>query len=287
MKIVVIGNGMVGYKFCEKILSKSANTPIELVVFGEEPRPAYDRVHLTSWFDGKTADDLLLATADWYLEQGIRLHLGDPVLQIDRTHKMVQSYKGVVENYDYLVIATGSAAFVPPVPGMDKKGVFIYRTIEDLEMMKAYAPNARSGAVIGGGLLGLEAAKALLDLGISNTHVVEFSSRLMPRQIDEQGSAILQNKLAGLGLKVLTGKNTREVLGDEAITGLQFSDDTILETDILVVSAGIKPRDELARAAGLNVGPRGGIVINEQMQTSDSFIYSIGECALYNNMIYG
>ncbi|MEZ2440913.1 nitrite reductase large subunit NirB [Chitinophaga sp. RCC_12] len=287
MKIVVIGNGMVGYKFCEKIISKSADTPIELVVFGEEPRPAYDRVHLTSWFDGKTADDLLLATADWYVEQGIRLHLGDPVLQIDRINKTVQSYKGIVETYDYLVMATGSAAFVPPVPGMDKKGVFIYRTIEDLEMMKAYAPGASSGAVIGGGLLGLEAAKALLDLGINNTHVVEFSSRLMPRQIDEQGSSILQNKLASLGLKVLTGKNTREILGEEAITGLQFSDDTILETDILVVSAGIKPRDELARAAGITVGPRGGIVVNEQMQTSDSFIYSIGECALYNNMIYG
>ncbi|PSL47873.1 assimilatory nitrite reductase (NAD(P)H) large subunit precursor [Chitinophaga niastensis] len=287
MKIVVIGNGMVGYKFCAKMISKSVNTPIELVVFGEEPRPAYDRVHLTDYFAGKTADDLLLATAEWYTEQGIRLHLGDPVLHIDRTNKTVRSYKGITETYDYLVLATGSAAFVPPVPGIDKKGVFIYRTIEDLEMMQAYAPKAKSGVVIGGGLLGLEAAKALLDLGISNTHVIEFSSRLMPRQIDDKGSFILQSKLESLGLKVLTNKNTSAILGNETVTGLQFSDDTILETDIVVVSAGIKPRDELARQAGLETGPRGGIVVNEQLQTNDPFIYSIGECALYNNMIYG
>lgn len=287
MRIVVIGNGMVGYKFCEKMIPKSAGTVTELIVFGEELRPAYDRVHLTSWFDGKTANDLLLASAEWYAQQGIQLHLGDPVVQIDRENKTVLSHKGITTTYDYLVIATGSAAFVPPVPGIDKKGVFIYRTIEDLEMMKAYAPKSTRGAVIGGGLLGLEAAKALLDLGIRHTHVIEFSSRLMPRQIDEQGSAILQTKLASLGLQVLTGKNTREILGDDAITGLQFADDTILETDILVVSAGIKPRDEVAKAAGLLTGPRGGILVNEQMQTNDPAIYAIGECALYNNMIYG
>ena len=287
MKVVVIGNGMVGYKCCEKLIARSASSPLELVVFGEEPRPAYDRVHLTSWFDGKTANDLLLAPLGWYTDNGIRLHLGDPVIQIDRTHKTVTSYKGIIEQYDYLVIATGSAAFVPPVPGMDKKGVFIYRTIEDLEMMKAYAPQASCGAVIGGGLLGLEAAKALLDLGISNTHVIEFSPRLMPRQIDEQGSAILQHKLHQLGLKILTGKNTREVMGNEAVTGLQFADDTILPADIVVVSAGIKPRDELAKACGLATGPRGGIIVNEQLQTSDPYIYAVGECALHNNMIYG
>ncbi|NLR63087.1 nitrite reductase large subunit [Chitinophaga varians] len=286
MKIVVIGNGMVGYKFCEKILTKSAKTPVELVVFGEEPRPAYDRVHLTSWFEGSTAD-LLMATTEWYEQQGIRLHLADPVIAIDRQQQTVRSYSGIVETYDYLVLATGSAAFVPPIPGVEKKGVFLYRTIEDLEMMKAYAPQARSGAVIGGGLLGLEAAKALLDLGITNIHVVEFAPRLMPRQIDDKGSRLLQEKLGQLGLKVLTSKNTRKITGEETVSGLQFTDDTFLKTDMLVISAGIKPRDELAVAAGLATGPRGGIVVNEQLQTSDPLIYAIGECALYQNMIYG
>ncbi|WP_343744890.1 nitrite reductase large subunit NirB [Chitinophaga sp.] len=286
MKIVVIGNGMVGYKFCEKILTKSAKTPVELVVFGEEPRPAYDRVHLTSWFEGSTAD-LLMATTEWYEQQGIRLHLADPVIAIDRQQQTVRSYSGIVETYDYLVLATGSAAFVPPIPGVEKKGVFLYRTIEDLEMMKAYAPQARSGAVIGGGLLGLEAAKALLDLGITNIHVVEFAPRLMPRQIDDKGSQLLQEKLGQLGLKVLTSKNTRKITGEETVSGLQFTDDTFLKTDMLVISAGIKPRDELAVAAGLATGPRGGIVVNEQLQTSDPLIYAIGECALYQNMIYG
>ncbi|MGN7818974.1 nitrite reductase large subunit NirB [Chitinophaga sp. 22536] len=286
MKIVVIGNGMVGYKFCEKILTKSPKTPVELVVFGEEPRPAYDRVHLTSWFEGSTAD-LLMATTEWYEQQGIRLHLADPVIAIDRQQQTVRSYSGIVETYDYLVLATGSAAFVPPIPGVEKKGVFLYRTIEDLEMMKAYAPQARSGAVIGGGLLGLEAAKALLDLGITNIHVVEFAPRLMPRQIDDKGSQLLQEKLGQLGLKVLTSKNTRKITGEETVSGLQFTDDTFLKTDMLVISAGIKPRDELAVAAGLATGPRGGIVVNEQLQTSDPLIYAIGECALYQNMIYG
>ncbi|MBC9912995.1 nitrite reductase large subunit NirB [Chitinophaga varians] len=286
MKIVVIGNGMVGYKFCEKMLTKSAKAPVELVVFGEEPRPAYDRVHLTSWFEHNTAD-LLLATTEWYEQQGIRLHLADPVVAIDREQRTVRSHSGITETYDYLVLATGSAAFVPPIPGVEKKGVFLYRTIEDLEMMKAYAPHARSGAVIGGGLLGLEAAKALLDLGITNIHVVEFAPRLMPRQIDDKGSLLLQEKLGQLGLKVLTSKNTKKITGEESVNGLQFTDDTFLKTDMLVISAGIKPRDELAIAAGLPTGPRGGIVVNEQLQTADPFIYAIGECALYQNMIYG
>lgn len=287
MKIVVIGNGMVGYKFCEKLCARITPGAVDLVVFGEEPRPAYDRVHLTSWFDGKTAEELLLATPEWYTQKGIRLHLGDPVIRIDREHKMIYAAKGAAEAYDYLIMATGSAAFVPPVPGIDKKGVFIYRTIGDLEMMKAYAQRAKTGAVIGGGLLGLEAAKALLDLGIRDAHVIEFSSRLMPRQIDEKGSVLLQGKLEELGLKVLTNRNTKVITGDEYITGLQFTDDTFLQADMLVISAGIRPRDELAKAAGLETGARGGIVVNEQLQTSDPSIYAIGECALYNNMIYG
>ncbi|WP_044218453.1 nitrite reductase large subunit NirB [Chitinophaga pinensis] len=287
MKIVIIGNGMVSYKFCEKIISRIPAGTAEIVVFGEEPRPAYDRVHLSEFFAGKTADDLLMAPADWYAANDITLHLGDPVQQIDRSNKTVHSYKGITEAYDYLIIATGSSAFVPPIPGVDKKGVFIYRTIEDLELMRDYAPRAKRGVVIGGGLLGLEAAKAMLDLGITDTHVIEFAPRLMPRQIDESGSRILEQQLNQLGLVIHTNKNTSEVLGGDTITGLQFADETHLAADMLVISAGIKPRDELAKLSGLETGHRGGILVNEYMQTTDPEIYAIGECALYNGMIYG
>ena len=235
MKIVVIGNGMVGYKFCEKLTAKAQPGQFEIVVFGEETRPAYDRVHLSEYFAGKTADDLTMAGLDWYAENNIRIYLGDPISYIDREQKTVRSHHGITESYDYLVLATGSAAFVPPIPGVEKEGVFIYRTIEDLEMMTAYAKKAKTGAVIGGGLLGLEAAKAMLDLGVTDTHVIEFAPRLMPRQIDDAGSNILKSKLESLGLSIHTSKNTSEILGDQFITGMQFSDDTKLDIDMLVI----------------------------------------------------
>ncbi|UYQ93378.1 nitrite reductase large subunit NirB [Chitinophaga horti] len=286
MKIVIVGNGMVGYKCCEKLVAR-AIPGISIVVFGEEPRPAYDRVHLSSYFDGKTEADLQMAAPDWYTTNNIRLHLGDPVQHIDTQAKTVLTHTGLVEHYDYLIMATGSSAFVPDIPGVDKNGVFVYRTIEDLEMMQAYAPKAKRAAVIGGGLLGLEAAKALIDLGIADTHIIEFSPRLMPRQIDQNGSRILQHKLESLGLKIHTAKNTTEITGDDVITGMQFADDTSIQVDMLVISAGIKPRDELATLAGLETGRRGGIVVNDRMQTSDPSIYAVGECALFDGMIYG
>ena len=287
MKIVVIGNGMVGYKFCEKLRAKQNATQIELVVFGEEPRPAYDRVHLSAFFAGKSAEDLSMAPLEWYAANEITLHLADPVQSIDRELQTVRSFKGITERYDYLVLATGSSAFVPAVPGVEKDGVFIYRSIEDLEMMTAYARKAKTGAVIGGGLLGLEAAKAMLDLGIADTHVIEFAPRLMPRQIDDAGSAILRNKLELLGLKIHTNKNTSAVTGQDCISGMRFADDSAIDADMLVISAGIKPRDELAKLAGLETGLRGGIVVNEKMLTADERIFAIGECALYNGMVYG
>jgi nitrite reductase (NADH) large subunit len=286
-KIVVVGNGMVGYKFCEKLRSKADASQFQILVFGEEVRPAYDRVHLSEYFAGKTAEDLSMAPARWYAENNITLHLGDPVVNIDRETKTVHSHHGLTATYDYLVLATGSSAFVPTIPGVEKDGVFIYRTIEDLELMTAYAKKSKKGAVIGGGLLGLEAAKAMIDLGITDTQVIEFAPRLMPRQIDEAGSKILVSKLESLGLTVHTSKNTTVITGEECIKGMEFSDGSSLEIDMLVISAGIKPRDEIARHAGLATGPRGGIVVNSQLQTSDDFIYAIGECALYNGMIYG
>ncbi len=283
--IIVIGNGMVGYKFCEKLVKKTKS--FNLIVFGEEPRRAYDRVHLSEYFNGKTADDLSLSAENWYEENSITLYLSDPVQEINLAEKKVHSRNGISLNYDYLVLATGSGAFVPNIPGIEKEGVFVYRTIEDLEMMKAHAAKSKNGAVMGGGLLGLEAAKALLDLGIQETHVVEFAPRLMPRQIDSAGSNLLQTKLKELGLNVHLNKNTSEIAGGHKIESLKFNDETELKIDMLVISAGIRPRDELAKLAGLQTGTRGGIMVNEKMQTSNEFVYAIGECALYDNMIYG
>lgn len=284
--MIVIGNGMVGYKLCEKLISKEI-TGLQLTVFGEETLPAYDRVHLSDYFSGKSAYDLSLATTQWYADNNIVLHLGDPVLEIDRSAKTVRSFKGLELGYDLLVFATGSSAFIPAFPGIDKNGVFVYRTIEDLNLIRRHAPLTKTAAVIGGGLLGLEAAKAMLDLGISNTHVIEFAPRLMPRQLDEKGSLILQQQLKNIGIESHTGKHTAAVLGNETISGLIFSDGSLLAADMLVISAGIQPRDQLAKDCGLATGPRGGILVNDNLQTSDPSIFAIGECALFNGMIFG
>jgi len=286
MKIVIIGNGMVGYKCCEKLVA-AALPGAEIVVFGEEMLPAYDRVHLSEYFSGKTAYDLCMAPVQWYADNQIRLHLGDPVQQIDREQKTITSFKGVQFTYDFLIMATGSSAYVPAIPGVDKDGVFVYRTIEDLNLIRRHVPVTKTAAVIGGGLLGLEAAKAMLDLGISDTHIIEFAPRLMPRQIDDNASLILQQKLSALGLKVHTQKNTAAILGNESIRGLIFTDGSILNVDMLVISAGIQPRDELAKSCGLVTGHRGGIVVNDHLETNDPSIFAIGECALHNNTIYG
>lgn len=283
--LVIIGNGMVGYKFCEKLISKT--NAYNIFVFGEEATRAYDRVHLSEYFNGKTADNLALSTSNWYDDNKINLYLGDAVKEIDRPRKKIYSNQGKIIRYDKLIIATGSAAFVPNIPGLSKDGVFVYRNLEDLELIRSYAKNARNAAVMGGGLLGLEAAKALMDLGIEQTHVIEFAPRLMPRQIDTAGSDMLVSKLNSLGLAVHLNKSTVAINGDRHITGLQFNDDTELPVDMLVISAGIRPRDELAKLCGLEVSSRGGIVVNERMQTSDPDIFAIGECALYEQMIYG
>jgi nitrite reductase (NADH) large subunit len=284
--LVIIGNGMVGYKFCEKLIEKKGGDLFNIIVFGEEPRPAYDRVHLSEYFSGKTADDLLMAPANWYADNHITLHTSDPALSINRHNKTVTSFSGNEIGYDVIVLATGSSCFVPPVNGIEKDGVILYRTIEDLEKIRKFALKSKKGAVIGGGLLGLEAAKALRDLGLE-TNVIEFASRLMPRQLDDAGSHILKNKIEELGIKVHLNKNTALIDGETRVTRMLFTDETELDVDIIVVSAGIKPRDEIARLAGLEVGQRGGIVVNDQMQTSDENIYAIGEVALHNGMIYG
>ncbi|SFE55969.1 nitrite reductase large subunit NirB [Thermoflexibacter ruber] len=285
MKIIVVGNGMVGYKFCEKLTSQSIKC--QITVFAEETRPAYDRVHLSDLVNGKSPEELSMSSVEWYRERGITLHLADPVLHIDRCDQKVTSFSGIEAYYDYLVLATGSAPFVPSIQGVEKDGVFVYRTIEDIEQLTSYAKKAQIGAVIGGGLLGLEAAKALLDLGLEEIHVIESAPRLMPRQIDDRGSQMLKSKLESMRIRVHTNKVTNRIIGNECISGVQFADGSELFLQMLIISAGIKPRDELAVKAGLSVGAKGGIIVNEKMQTSDKNIFAIGECALYEGMIYG
>ncbi len=290
--IIVVGNGMVGYKFCEKLVAQEAGKDFKITVFGEEPRPAYDRVHLSEFFENQDAKALEMAPLEWYMEHGIKLITGERVADINRRSKIITTAKDEAFSYDYLVLATGSTPFVPPIKGVEKNGVFVYRTIEDLEDMLAYAaklkaekPNARA-AVLGGGLLGLEAGKAVMDMGLE-PHIVEFASKLMPRQLDSRSSQVLKLKLESIGLNIHLGKATNQILGDGAITGMEFGEDDMLEVDMLVISAGIRPRDELGKNSGLEVGVRGGIVVNNKMQTSDENIYAIGEIALYNQMIYG
>ncbi len=284
--VVVVGNGMVGHRFCERLLEFDPDHRFEIVTFAEEPRPAYDRVNLSKYFSHRQADKLALTTPQWYADRGIRLYVGDSVIEIDRENQTVRSARGREIVYDSLILATGSAPFVPPVPGIDKEGVFVYRTIEDLDRIIAYGATVQKAAVIGGGLLGLEAAKAVYDLGL-HTHVVEFASRLMPRQIDDAGSRVLVGKINALGVEVHLNKNTKEILGNGKVEGMSFADGGELDVKMIVVSAGIKPRDELARACGLTVGPRGGVAVDARLRTSDPNIYAIGEVALFNGAIYG
>lgn len=291
INIIVVGNGMVGFKFCEKFISKPGQEKFQITVFGEEPRRAYDRVHLSEYFSGKSADDLSMSTLDWYAENNIILNTSELITDINREQKTVHTHQDKTFSYDYIVLATGSSAFVPPIDGVEKEGVFVYRTIEDLDAIMAYAKKIKQNgsteaAVLGGGLLGLEAAKAVRDLGL-NPHVVEFAPRLMPRQLDKGASDMLQSKIEELNIGIHLNKATQYIAGADCITGMMFAEEELLKVDMLVISAGIKPHDELGRISGLEVGVRGGIEVNNKMQTSDPFIYAIGEVALYNQMIYG
>ncbi len=284
-KLVVIGNGMVGQRLLEELTA--AGAPYDISVLCEEPRAAYDRVQLTSYFGGKSAEDLALAAPGFFRRHGIELRLCERATQIDRVSKCVVAAGGRRYEYDRLVIASGSYPFVPPVPGRDRANCFVYRTIDDLDAIRAAAAGSRIGAVVGGGLLGLEAAKALRDLGL-RVHVVEFAPRLMALQIDEAGGRILHRKIAALGLGIHTQKSAVAIEeGTAAGQRLLFADGSSLDTDLVVFSAGIRPRDELARTAGIAVGERGGIVIDDDCRTSDPDVYAIGECALWNGRSFG
>ncbi|WP_417530761.1 nitrite reductase large subunit NirB [Marinobacter lipolyticus] len=284
--LIVIGNGMVGHHFLEQLTSSAAAERFEIKVFGEEKLLAYDRVHLSEYFGGSTHADLAMGTADWYADNNIDLHLNEQVTAIDRDQKTVTTPAGTYD-YDELVLATGSYPFVPPIKGNEHPHCLVYRTLEDLDSIRASANGVKTGVVVGGGLLGLEAANALKSLGL-DAHVVEFAPRLMPVQLDADGGALLRHKIEELGVQVHTEKATTEIVeGEDSRLRMNFSDDSHLETDLIVFSAGIRPQDTLARASGLDIGERGGIVINDQCTTSDPHIHAIGECALWGGKIFG
>lgn len=284
--LVVIGNGMVGHRLLEKIVEHDVAKNYRVVTFCEEPRAAYDRVGLTSFFAHRDAEKLMMARRDWYEQNDIELHLGDRAASIDRAKQIVVSDNGAVIEYDKIVLATGSYPFVPPLPGVKTRGVFVYRTIEDLQKIIEYGENAKSCAVIGGGLLGLEAAKAAYDLKLE-THVVEFAPRLMPRQIDDAGSQILVDKIESLGVHVHLNCATKEIRGENKVEQMTFASGEALDVDMIIVSCGIRPRDELARECGLDVGERGGVMVDDLLQTSDPNILAIGEVALHDGTVYG
>lgn len=296
--LVIIGNGMTSWKLCQKMVEHGAHEELRMIVFGEEPQPAYDRVHLTDLFSGKSGDELLLANEEWYQDHGFELYLDDPVVRIDRNRSRVCAYSGTEVEYNRLVFATGSLPWVPNIEGVELPGVFVYRTLEDLYAIEEYSRGATRAAVIGGGLLGLEAAKAISDLGIT-VHVVEHGAGLMHRQIDARGAEILKEAVEKLGMKVHVQReltkiapaveastDSDSILGDYRLT-LSFSEGEDLVVDMVVISAGIRPRGELAQAAGLVCAPNGGIVVDDRLETSDPQIYAIGECATHRGKNYG
>ncbi len=285
-RIVVIGHGMVGHRFVQAAIERGLTETHDVVVLGEEPRPAYDRVALTSYFAADSAEELSLLPGGEYDDPRVSLRLATVVSAIDPAARTVRLADGEVLAYDQLVLATGAAPFVPPVPGKDLDGCFVYRTIEDLDAIRAASGQATAGVVIGGGLLGLEAANALVQLGLE-THVVEMAPRLMPVQLDDAGGATLVRHIEKLGVTVHTGVATEAITGEVSVDGLQFKDGAKVDAQVVVFSAGIRPRDALAREAGLEVAERGGVLVDEQCRTSDPRIHAIGECAAPGGRMYG
>ncbi|NIY46755.1 nitrite reductase large subunit NirB [Cedecea colo] len=283
--LVVIGHGMVGHHFLEQCVALGLHKSFHIVVFGEEQHPAYDRVHLSEYFAGRSAESLSMVQGDFFNEYGIELRCNSKVVAIDRQQRVVRDSNGHETYWDKLVLATGSFPFVPPVPGNDLPGCFVYRTLDDLDAIAERARDSKRGVVIGGGLLGLEAANALKQLGLE-THVVEFAPNLMAVQLDNAGASMLREKIAEIGVQVHTSKATTAITEAEGLQ-LNFADGEALQTDLIVFSAGIRPQDALARASDLTPGERGGIVINDHCQTSDSAIFAIGECALWQGKIFG
>ncbi|MGY2006524.1 nitrite reductase large subunit NirB [Nocardia gipuzkoensis] len=286
---VVVGHGMVGHRFVEALRSRDTEGRWQVIVLSEEQLPAYDRVGLSSYVGSWDPSALALPGNEYAGDELVELRLGQRAESIDKAARKVTTSAGDIIAYDALVLATGSYPFVPPVPGHDMPECFVYRTLEDLDGIRAAAEAAGPGAVgvvVGGGLLGLEAANALRLLGLT-PHVVEYNTRLMPAQVDEGGGAILERLVTDLGLEVHTGVGTSSIEAADNGLKVTLSDETVIEAGLVVFSAGVRPRDQIARDAGLEVGPRGGIITDLGLQTSDPNIWAIGECAAVEGVCYG
>ena len=291
-RLVVIGNGMAGARVVEEILARGGADQFEIVMFGEEPWGNYNRILLSDVLNGSHEEsEIFLNPLPWYAEHGIKLHAGVRVLKLMRHARTVMGEGGVLEHYDKLIIATGSLPFIPPIEGVrfddgsEKPGVFFFRNLEDCRRITAYALGKRSGAVIGGGLLGLEAARGLQNFSL-DVHVIQRSDVLMSQQLDKPAGSILKKTLEGLGIQVHLKRDTKRVLGETCVTGLEFGDGQQLVCDLVVIAAGIKPNSELASRAGLSV-ERGIVVDNQLRSPDDPNIYALGECVQHRGQVYG
>lgn len=283
-KLVVIGNGMAGIRAVEELLKLEPDL-YEITVFGSEPHPNYNRIMLSPVLAGdKQVEDIILNPVDWYRENNITLHVGSEVTEIDRLGQTVHTREGEAIAYDRLLIATGSTPFIIPVPGADKAGVIGFRDIQDVEAMLAYAANHRHAVVIGGGLLGLEAANGLRARGMDVT-VVHLLDSLMERQLDKPAAALLKAKLEDRGLTFKMHASTTEILGDDKVSAVRFADGSEIPADLVVMAVGIRPNTTLAKDAGIHC--ERGIVVNDTMQSFDPKIYAVGECAQHRGACYG
>jgi nitrite reductase (NADH) large subunit len=291
-RLVVVGNGMAGARVVEDMLARGGGNQYDIAVFGEEPTGNYNRVLLSSVL-ARTHDprDILLNPLPWYAANGITLHAGIKATSLDLSRKEVTGADGRVAPYDVLVIATGSRPLIPAIEGLHsdrgrlKRGVFVFRTLEDCDRMQAFVSRVRRAAVLGGGLLGLEAARGLLNAG-PEVHVVHLMAHLMERQLDAQGGRILERQLEQMGLHVYLRKSTKAVLGEEEVAGLLFEDGTTLECEMVVVAAGVRANVELAKDAGLAVN-RGIIVGDDLACDGAADVYAVGECAEHCGQVYG
>lgn len=292
-RLVVVGNGMAGARAVEEVLARGGADVFDVVMFGDEPYGNYNRILLSHLLNGtQSREEIYINPVEWYADNGVTLHKGDRAVGLDRAAKVVTGASGRRERYDVLVIATGSRPFVPPIKGLHeadgslKRGVFTYRTLDDVDAMTAFAKGgARSAVTIGGGLLGLEAARGLRALGLES-HVVHLAGHLLEVQLDATGGGMLRRSLEGMGLQVHLGKSTTEAHGEGSITGLSFKDGTTLGCDMVVVSAGIRPNVELGHLGGMTV--ERAIVVDDQMRSvDDPDVYVVGECAQHRGRLYG
>jgi nitrite reductase (NADH) large subunit len=282
-RLLIVGNGMAGTACLEKILER--RPAFAVTVLGDEPHPNYNRILLSSLLAGeKSREDIFLNSREWYDQNGVTLKLGARAVDVNAAQKTVSLADGTILPYDLLLLATGSRPFLPPIEGINKEGILPFRTLDETEKMIALAKTARTGVVVGGGLLGLEAARGLQKQGLDVT-VVHNADMLMNQQLDEVGGRFLKKEIEKLGIRVLLGKTSKKFLGRGKVEGLEFTDGASIPADMAVLACGIRPDVELARKAGLTINR--GVLVNDHMETSDPSIFAVGECVEHRGVTYG